>query len=156
MFFPKFVYMTKNAPFFSNFARFFTPKRCTRVQCLVLKNNPNYVNFWTSLIPPLTFEWPPGQLTDNQKLWRTTRNYNLFVRVTTPFIFSWRFLIWTLFQTVIQIQCKPMEYLLKIQKSVKRAPPPCRKLLHYLTLHTCSVLGTYVTVLYNNWFCTTT
>ena len=20
---------------------------------------PNYVNFWTSLIPPLTFEWPP-------------------------------------------------------------------------------------------------
>ena len=23
------------------------------------KNNPNYVNFWTSLIPPLTFEWPP-------------------------------------------------------------------------------------------------
>ena len=44
---------------FSNFARFCTPKRCTRVQCLVLKNNPNYVNFWTSLIPPLTFEWPP-------------------------------------------------------------------------------------------------
>ena len=37
MFFPKFVYMTKNTPFFSNFARFCTPKRCTRVQCLVLK-----------------------------------------------------------------------------------------------------------------------
>ena len=48
---------------FSNFAHFCTPKRCTRVQCLVLKNNPNYVNFWTSLIPPLTFEWPPGFLT---------------------------------------------------------------------------------------------
>ena len=47
---------------FSNFARFCTPKRCTCVQCLVLKNNPNYVNFWTSLIPPLTFEWPPGIL----------------------------------------------------------------------------------------------
>ena len=59
MFFPKFVYMTKNTPFFSNFARFCTPKRCTHVQCLVLKNNPNYVNFWTSLIPPLTFKWPP-------------------------------------------------------------------------------------------------
>ena len=42
---------------FSNFARFCTPKRCTRVQCLVLKNNPNYVNFWTSLILPLIFEW---------------------------------------------------------------------------------------------------
>ena len=27
----------KNTPFFSNFARFCTPKRCTRVQCLVLK-----------------------------------------------------------------------------------------------------------------------
>ena len=37
---------------FSNFAHFCTPKRCTRVQCLVLKNNRNYVNFWTSLIPP--------------------------------------------------------------------------------------------------------
>ena len=46
---------------FSNFARFCTPKRCTRVQCLVLKNNPNYVNFWMSLIPPLTFEWPPRE-----------------------------------------------------------------------------------------------
>ena len=44
---------------FSSFARFCTPKRCTRVHCLGLKNNPNYVNFWTSLIPPLTFEWPP-------------------------------------------------------------------------------------------------
>ena len=30
---------------FSSFARFCTPKRCTRVHCLVLKNNPNYVNF---------------------------------------------------------------------------------------------------------------
>ena len=50
----------KTHPFFSNFARFFTPKRCMRVQCLVLKNNPNYVNFWTSLITPLTFRWPPG------------------------------------------------------------------------------------------------
>ena len=59
MSFPKFVYMTKNTPLFSNFARFCTPKRCTRGQCLVLKNNPNYVNFWTSLILPLTFECPP-------------------------------------------------------------------------------------------------
>ena len=59
MSFPNFVCMTKNTPFFFNFERFCTPKRCTRVQCLVLKNNPNYVNFWTSLIPPLTFECPP-------------------------------------------------------------------------------------------------
>ena len=33
------------------FFHFCTPKLCTCVQCLVLKNNPNYVNFWTSLIP---------------------------------------------------------------------------------------------------------
>ena len=47
MSFPKFVNMTKNTPFFfSNFARFCTPKRCTRVHCLVLKNNPNYVIFF--------------------------------------------------------------------------------------------------------------
>ena len=31
---------------FPNFARFCTPKRCTRVHCLVLKNNPNYVFFF--------------------------------------------------------------------------------------------------------------
>ena len=48
----------KTHPFF----HFCTPKRCTRVQCLVLKNNPNYVNFRMSLIPPLTFEWPPRVL----------------------------------------------------------------------------------------------
>ena len=36
----------KTHPFFFNFARFCIPKRCTRVHCLVLKNNPNYVNFF--------------------------------------------------------------------------------------------------------------
>ena len=46
------VYDQKKHTLFSNFARFCTPKWCTLVQCLVLKNNPNYVNFWTSLIPP--------------------------------------------------------------------------------------------------------
>ena len=60
MFFIKFVYMTKNRPFFSNFACFCTPKRCTHVQYLVLKNNPNYVNFWTSLIPPLDIRVAPS------------------------------------------------------------------------------------------------
>ena len=52
------LYDQKHTLFF-NFARFYTRKRCLRVQCLVLKNNPNYMNFWTSLIPPLTFECPP-------------------------------------------------------------------------------------------------
>ena len=49
----------KTYPFFQYFARFCTPKRCTRVQCLVLKNNPNYVNFLTSLIPPLDIRVAP-------------------------------------------------------------------------------------------------
>ena len=44
--FPKFVKMTKNTPFFFNFARFkCTPKRCTRVHCLVLKSNPKYHDY---------------------------------------------------------------------------------------------------------------
>ena len=44
---------------FSNFERFCTPKRCTRVHCLVLKNNPNYVNFFTLMISNLEYKWPP-------------------------------------------------------------------------------------------------
>ena len=36
---------------FSNFARFCTPKRCTHVHWLVLKNNPNYVNFLRGWYP---------------------------------------------------------------------------------------------------------
>ena len=55
--FQNFSIWPKNT-FFPNFAHFCTPKRCMCIQCLVLKNNPNYVNFWTSVIPP-TFEWPP-------------------------------------------------------------------------------------------------
>ena len=51
------LYDQKHTP---NFAHFCTPKRCMRIHCLVLKSNPNYVNLWTSLIPPLTFKWPPG------------------------------------------------------------------------------------------------
>ena len=45
---------------FSNFARFCTPKRCMRVHCLVLKNNPNYVNFLTRMISNFKDKWPPG------------------------------------------------------------------------------------------------
>ena len=45
---------------FSNFARFCTPKRCTRVHCPVLKNNPNYVNFFTRMISNFKYKWPPG------------------------------------------------------------------------------------------------
>ena len=55
MSFPKFVYMTQNI-LFSNFARFCTPERCTRVHCLVLKNNPEFLDEPDT---PLTFECPP-------------------------------------------------------------------------------------------------
>ena len=45
-------------PFFSNFARFCTPKRCTCVHCLVLKNHPNYVIFLT-MISNFKYKCPP-------------------------------------------------------------------------------------------------
>ena len=48
---------------FSNFTHFCTPKRCTRVHCLVLKNNPNYVNFFTRMISNFKYKWSPGQNT---------------------------------------------------------------------------------------------
>ena len=62
MSFPKFVNMTKNTPFFPNFARFCTPKRCTRVHCLVLKNNPNYI-FFRGWYPTSNTSAPPPRVT---------------------------------------------------------------------------------------------
>ena len=44
---------------FSNFARFYTTKRCMQIHCLVLKNNPNYVNFFTRMISSLKYKCPP-------------------------------------------------------------------------------------------------
>ena len=52
----------QNHTLFSNFARFCTPKRCTRVHCLVLKNNPNYVNFFTRMISNFKYKWPPRDI----------------------------------------------------------------------------------------------
>ena len=65
----------KTHPFFPNFARFCNPKRYTCVQCLVLKNNPNYVNFWTSLIPPWHSSGPPGICDNipNTRLWNNMK-----------------------------------------------------------------------------------
>ena len=59
MSFPKLVNMAKNTPFFNNFARFCTPKRCTRVHCLILKNNPNYVIFLRGWYPTSNTSAPP-------------------------------------------------------------------------------------------------
>ena len=56
--------MTKNIPFFPNFAGFCTPKRCTCVYCLALKNNPNYVNFLQDDIQ-LKIQVPPPESLDN-------------------------------------------------------------------------------------------
>ena len=44
--FKKIANMTKNTPFSTNFVRFCILKRCARVHCLVLKNNPNNVIFF--------------------------------------------------------------------------------------------------------------
>ena len=49
----------QNTPLFSNFARFCTPKRCTHIHCLVLKNNPNYVDFFTRMISNFKYKWLP-------------------------------------------------------------------------------------------------
>ena len=100
MSFPKFVYRTKNTPFFSNFARFCTPKRCTRVQCLVLKNSPNYVNFWTSL---MTFECPPGQRLQTS-IWSGWRvHFSFFFQTISPYTF-----VNKCFQTIlINLHCIP-------------------------------------------------
>ena len=59
MFFPKFVYIDQKHTLFSNFACFCTPKGCMRVQCLILKNNPNYVNFFTRMISNFKYKWFP-------------------------------------------------------------------------------------------------
>ena len=44
---------------FSNFACISIPKQCTRVHCLVLKNNPNYVNFFYEDDIQLQIQVPP-------------------------------------------------------------------------------------------------
>ena len=60
--FPKFVNMTKNTPVFSNFVCFCIPKRCKHVHCLVLTNNPNYMNFFTRMISNFKYKCPPPHL----------------------------------------------------------------------------------------------
>ena len=32
----------------------------THVHCFVLKNDPNYVNFFTRMISNFRYKWPPG------------------------------------------------------------------------------------------------
>ena len=72
----------KTHPFF----QFCTPKRCTRVQCLVLKNNPNYVNL--SLIPPWHSSAPLSGWSHNlflnyiqarQKNWKANKKLRTFL-----------------------------------------------------------------------------
>ena len=59
----------KTHPFFSKFARFCTPKRCTRVHCLVLKNNPNYVNFFYADDIQLQIQVAPPPGAFSQPFW---------------------------------------------------------------------------------------
>ena len=70
----------KTHPFFQ-FCTFLPPKRYTYIQCLVLKNNPNYVNFWTSLIPPWHSSAPPPGLWTDSFAWNgTLANYRRGVK----------------------------------------------------------------------------
>ena len=55
----------KHTLFSSFFQDFAPPKRCTRVHCLVLKNNPNYVNFLRGWYPTSNTSAPRGSLPIN-------------------------------------------------------------------------------------------
>ena len=60
--FSKFVNMTKNTPCFPILYIFCTPKQCTCVHCLILKNNRNYVNFLWGWYPTSNTSAPPPRL----------------------------------------------------------------------------------------------
>ena len=57
----------KTHPFFQ-FHTFCTPKRCTRVHCLVLKNNPNYVTFFYKDDIQLQIQVPPRSYCHNKQI----------------------------------------------------------------------------------------
>ena len=80
----------KTHPFFSNFARFCTPKRCTRVHCLVLKNNPNYVNFFTRMISNFKYKCPPP----GQRLCDDYQCLTLAILVTSVIYLAWGYIGW--------------------------------------------------------------
>ena len=50
---------SKTRLFPQKFCTFCTPKRRTHVHCLVLKNNPNYVNFFTRMISNFKYKCLP-------------------------------------------------------------------------------------------------
>ena len=59
--FPKFVNMIKNTPL-SPIFHVFAPLNDVRnahVHCLVLKNNPNYMSFFTRMISNFKYKCPP-------------------------------------------------------------------------------------------------
>ena len=65
-------------PFFQ-FCTYLHPKRCTRVHCVVLKNNPNYVKFLQGWYPTSNTSAPPppGMLWLLQHIlvfWKIKRN----------------------------------------------------------------------------------
>ena len=51
----------KTRPFPPILHVFCTPKRCTRVHCLVLKNNPNYI--FSRMISNFKYKCPPPRVT---------------------------------------------------------------------------------------------
>ena len=55
----------KTQHFFPVLHVFAAPKWCTHVHCLVLKNNPNYVSFFTRMISNFKYKCPPGWIIMN-------------------------------------------------------------------------------------------
>ena len=87
MSFPKFVKMTKPHPFFSRFAWFCTPKQCTHIHCLVLKNIPSYMNFLQGWYPTSNTSVP--HLDDFQNWLDMTSHETLYIDTFTNFCFMY-------------------------------------------------------------------
>ena len=71
------------------------------------------------------------QLMDNQKLWRTTRNYNLIARATTPFIFLTQTLLQCAWSKIYHL-CSQFEKSVVMQtfKCIMRMLPKVLQLMY--------------------------
>ena len=92
MSFPKFVNMTKNTPFFP-ILHVFASLNDVRayVHCLVLKNNPNYMNFFTRWYPTSIQVPPPPRALSNIKKGRVA----LCWVKTHDRLIKWAMLTWS-------------------------------------------------------------
>ena len=88
---PKHVFVYDFHTLFFNLACFWYPKRYTRVHRLVLKNDPNYVNFFTRMISTLKYKCPPPRDLKGSFKWLRVFCF-CFVFVLFCFVLFWFFL----------------------------------------------------------------